>query len=75
MGLTLLAIPFLVLGVFIKPYEEATLRCFKVEFLSKAPYCFEQASMMPEIVKYGCVAIAFALIYAGRRQVRRAREE
>lgn len=73
MGLTLLAIPFILLGVFIRPYEVSAERCFRVEFLSKAAYCFEQSSYMPEIVKYGCMAIGIALIYAGRSQIKRAR--
>lgn len=73
MGLTLLSIPFLVLGVFLKPYDEGALRCLKVAAFSNTPYCFEQASMMPEIIKYGCFAVAMALIFAGRKQIRRAR--
>jgi len=75
MGLTILAIPFIILGVFIRPYEVGAERCFKVEVLSKAAYCFEHASYMPEIVKYGCMAIGIALIYAGRRQIKQARGE
>lgn len=73
MGLTLLAIPFILLGVFIRPFEMGTERCFKIELLNKAPYCFEHASAMPEIIKYGCMAIGIALIYAGRRQIKQAR--
>jgi len=75
MGLTILAIPFILLGVFIRPYEAGAERCFKIELLSKGAYCFEQASMMPEIVKYGCMAVGIALIYAGRRQIKQARGE
>jgi hypothetical protein len=74
MGLTLLAIPFILLGVFIKPYSAGAERCLNVEFLSKAAYCFEQGSYWPEVVKYGCMAIGVALIYAGRQQIKRARE-
>lgn len=73
MGLTLLAIPFILLGVFIRPYSAGAERCFRVEFLSKAAYCFEHASYMPEIVKYGCMAVGIALIYMGRSQIKRAR--
>ncbi|AXK83625.1 hypothetical protein DW352_25710 [Pseudolabrys taiwanensis] len=75
MGLTLLAIPFILLGIFVRPYAEGAERCFKIELLSKSAYCFEQASYMPEIVKYGCMAVGLALIYAGRRQIKQARGE
>jgi hypothetical protein len=71
MGLTILAIPLIMLGVFIKPYTQEKARCFNL--VGKA-YCFEQSSQMPEIVKYGSVLLGFALIYAGRRQIKRQRE-
>jgi hypothetical protein len=73
MVLTLLAIPFIILGLFITPYSLATARCFSINFVSKSPFCFEQTSNMPEIVKYGCLLAGFALIYAGRQQIRRGR--
>lgn len=73
MGLTILAIPFILLGVFIRPYSAGAERCFNIELLSKTAYCFEQGSQMPEIVKYGSMVIGIALIYAGRRQIKRAR--
>lgn len=75
MGLTLLAIPFILLGVFIRPYDAGAERCFRIELLSKTAYCFEQASHMPEIVKYGCMAVGVALIYLGRSQIKRSRGE
>ena len=73
MGLTLLAIPFILLGVFIRPYATATQRCFNIELLGQGAYCFEQASYMPEIVKYGCMVAGVVLIYAGRQQIKRSR--
>jgi hypothetical protein len=73
MGLTILAIPFLILGVFMKPYSQDASRCFTVSFTGTGAYCFEQGSIMPEAIKYGSVAIGFALLYAGRRQIRRQR--
>jgi hypothetical protein len=70
MGLTILAIPLIMLGVFIKPYSQDNTRCFN---LVGKVYCFEQSSQMPEIVKYGSVVLGFALLYAGRRQIKRQR--
>jgi hypothetical protein len=75
MGLTILSIPLIALGVFLKPYSLENSRCFNVSFLRAQPYCFAQDSQMPEIVKYGSVIAGFALLYAGRRQIRRAREK
>lgn len=72
MLLTLLAIPFILFGAFVKPYDQQSQRCFNV---NQAPFCFEQGSPMPEIVKFGSVALGFGLIYAGRRQIRRRRGE
>ena len=72
MVLTLLAIPFLILGVFITPYTQAAERCFNLNFFSKVPLCFEAASSMPEILKYGSLVVGFALIYTGRYLMRRA---
>ena len=72
MFLTLLAIPFIFFGAFVKPYDQPSQRCFSV---NQAPFCFEQGSSMPEIVKYGSVAVGFGLLYAGRRQIRRRRGE
>ncbi len=74
MGLTLLAIPFLILGVFAKPYAVDTTRCIAFGFGNKNGYCFEQGSQMPEAIKYGSVAIGFLLVYAGRRQIKRKRD-
>jgi hypothetical protein len=72
MFLTLLSIPFIFFGAFVKPYDQATQRCFSV---NQSPFCFEQGSSMPEIIKYGSVAVGFGLLYAGRRQIRRRRGE
>ncbi len=72
MALTMLAIPFLILGVFITPYVQGAERCFNLNFISKNPLCFEAASNMPEIVKYGSLVFAFVLIYTGRHLMRRA---
>ena len=74
MGLTLLAIPFIVLGVFINPYSQQSQRCFTVQFAGQGVYCFEQGSRMPEAIKYGLVAGGFMLLYAGRRQIQRKRD-
>jgi len=73
MGLTILAIPFLIFGIFIKPYSLEASRCFSVSFAGKSTYCFEQNSNLPEVIKYGSVALGFALIYAGRLQIKRRR--
>ena len=74
MGLTLLAIPFIVLGVFINPYSQQSQRCFTIQFAGQGAYCFEQGSRMPETIKYGSVLIGFALLYAGRWQLKRRRD-
>jgi hypothetical protein len=71
MGLTVLAIPLIMLGVFLKPYTQENARCLN---LVGKVYCFEQGSQMPEIVKYGSVLFGFALLYAGRRQIKRQRD-
>jgi hypothetical protein len=73
MGLTILSIPFIVLGVFLKPYSLENARCINVNFVSSQPYCFAQDSQMPEIIKYGSVVVGFALLYAGRLQIKRQR--
>ena len=73
MGLTILAIPFLVLGVLISPFTLATERCFIVKVFGRGPYCFADQSLMPEFIKYACVIIAFGLFYFGREQIKRAR--
>jgi hypothetical protein len=71
MGLTILAIPLILLGVFIKPYSQDNLRCLSLAFASARPYCFEQNSNLPEVIKYGSVLVGFGLLYLGRRQIRR----
>jgi hypothetical protein len=71
MGLTILAIPLIILGVFIKPYSLENSRCISISFAR--PYCFEQGSNMPEMIKYGSVLAGFALLYAGRLQIKRQR--
>ena len=73
MGLTILAIPLIMLGVFIKPYSLENSRCVSINFASARPYCFEQGSSMPEIIKYGSLLAGFVLIYAGRLQIKRQR--
>ena len=72
MFLTVLAIPFMFFGVFIKPYDKFPERCFSV---NQTAFCFEKGSQMPEIIKYGSVAVGFGLLYLGRRQIRRQRGE
>jgi len=74
MALTILAIPLIFLGVFIKPYSVETARCLAIRFVSDGGYCFEQGSNMPETIKYGLVLAGFALLYAGRLQIERARD-
>jgi hypothetical protein len=71
MGLTILAIPFMLFGIFVKPYALDGTRCIGAKFAGAHPFCFEQASQMPEIIKYGSVAVGFALLYAGRLQIKR----
>ena len=73
MGLTILAIPLIMLGVFIKPYSLDNSRCLSIAFAGPRPYCFEQNSNLPEVIKYGSVLAGFALLYAGRLQIRRQR--
>jgi hypothetical protein len=73
MVLTILAIPLIILGVLISPYSLEATRCFAIGFASKGGYCFEQRSHMPEAIKYGSVLFGFALLYAGRRQIKRRR--
>jgi len=73
MGLTILSIPFIVLGIFLKPYSLDNARCIGVNFVRSQPYCFAQDSQMPEIIKYGSVVVGFALLYAGRLQIKRQR--
>ena len=72
MGLTILAIPFILFGVFVKPYAVDGSRC--IGFAGARPYCFKQESQMPEIIKYGSMAVGFALLYAGRLQIKRQRD-
>lgn len=74
MFLTILSIPFILLGVFINPTTADNARCFTVRVISKAAYCFDAGSSMPETIKYGSVILGFALLYAGRRQIKQRRE-
>lgn len=74
MALTILSIPFLIIGVMLNPYTQGTQRCVAVKAGAANAYCFEQGSTMPETIKYGSVAIGFGLLYAGRRQIKRRRE-
>ncbi len=73
MGLTILAIPFLILGVLLNPFNQGTQRCVGVKSGGVDALCFEQGSKMPEGIKYGAVAVGFLLLYAGRRQLKRRR--
>jgi hypothetical protein len=72
MLLTLLAIPLILFGAFVKPYDQPPQRCFAV---NQTPFCFEQGSSMPELIKYGSLAAGFGFIYAGRKLIRRRRGE
>ena len=73
MTLTLMSIPLIFLGAFIKPFAQNDMRCIAANFISKEPFCFVQDSPMPEVIKYGVVLVGFALLYAGRRQIKRQR--
>ncbi len=73
MGLTILSIPFIILGVFLKPYSLDNARCINISFVRSQPFCFAQDSSTPEIIKYGSVVAGFALLYAGRRQIKKQR--
>ena len=73
MTLTILAIPLIIFGAFIKPYAVDTTRCFAVSFLAKDPFCFAAASSMPEVIKYGSLRLGCARLYVGRQQIRRRR--
>ena len=70
MGLTILAIPLIILGVFVKPYALESSRCVSV---GARAFCFAQDSNMPEVIKYGSALAGFALLYAGRLQIKRQR--
>lgn len=72
MGLTILAIPFLFFGVFVKAQDIGSQRCIGV---GQSTYCFERGSQMPEFIKYGSVLAGFGLLYVGRRQIKRQRGE
>ena len=70
MGLTILAIPLIMLGVFIKPYALESSRCVGI---GARAFCFAHDSSMPEVIKYGSILAGFAMIYAGRLQIKRRR--
>ena len=72
MGLTILDIPLIILGVFLKQYALENSRC--ISFARAGPYCFASDSNMPEVIKYGSALAGFALLYAGRLQLRRQRD-
>jgi hypothetical protein len=72
-GLTILAIPFLIMGVLLNPFNKGTQRCLGAKAGGPDALCFEQGSKMPETLKYGSVALGFLLVYAGRRQIKRRR--
>jgi len=72
MGLTILAIPLIIVGVFLKPFSLENLRC--ISLMGAAPYCFAADSNIPEIIKYGSALAGFALLYAGRLQLKRQRD-
>jgi len=72
MGLTILAIPLIILGVFIKPYSQENSRCIGVA--NARPYCFEQGSNLPEVIKYGSALAVFALISPPRLHIKRQRD-
>jgi hypothetical protein len=73
MQLTILALPFIIFGAFVNPYDTATGRCINVALISRSPFCFEVGSIMPDVIKYGALLAGFALIYLGRQQIRRAK--
>ena len=70
MWLTVLAIPFLFFGVFVRTSDDGAQRCIGV---GKDKFCYERTSQMPEFIKYGSVAFGFGLLYLGRLQIRRRR--
>jgi hypothetical protein len=72
MGFTILAIPLIILGVFLKPFALENSRC--IGFAGAGPYCFAADSSLPEVIKYGSAAAGFALLYAGRLQLKRRRD-
>lgn len=73
MLLTMLAIPFMLAGIFMKPYAVEGARCVAIGFISREPLCFPEGSLGPDLIRYGALAVGFALIYAGRAQIRRQR--
>ena len=74
MALTFLAIPFLILGVLLNPFDLGGQSCVGVKKGGADALCFEQGSKMPETIKYGAVAVGFGLLYASRRRLKRQRE-
>ncbi len=72
MGLTILAIPLIMLGVFLKPYSLENSRC--ISLIGAGPYCLAAGSNVPEVIKYGSALAGFALLYAGRLQLKRRRD-
>jgi hypothetical protein len=70
MALTVLAIPFLLFGIFVNPSTQQSQRCLN---FGKEAYCFEQGSTMPETIKYGSVLVGFGLLFLGRQQIKRRR--
>ena len=71
MALTILSIPLIFVGAFIKIYAVEATRC--VALLGKSGFCFDPGSDLPEMIKYGSVLIGFGLLYLGRRQIRHQR--
>jgi len=71
MALTILSIPLIFVGAFIKIYAVEATRC--VAILGKGGFCFEAGSDLPELIKYGCVLAGFAMLYAGRLRIKRQR--
>ena len=70
MWLTVLAIPFLFFGVFVRTSDDGAQRCIG---MGKDKMCYERTSQMPEFIKYGSVALGFGFLYLGRLQIRRRR--
>jgi threonine/homoserine/homoserine lactone efflux protein len=63
MILTMLALPFIILGIFIKPHTVDSMRCVAINFVSKQPFCFPADSLGPEVIRYGALVAASPAIH------------
>ena len=70
MALTLLAIPFLIFGVFVKMQDMGSQRCIGA---GQSTYCFEQRFADARIHQIRHLAGRLRAALCGRRQIKRQR--